>query len=359
MYIDLPLHWWHCPSWLFEKMTKLAEKFLILFVKERGVEELIDNLSKPLWFQSLGCWLWFDRHSSGLTTVVGGVLSQALKNINYEIWIYVWWWKWKTAIKTPQHIENFAWKYNILQYKKYLNSSKLLAKVDNSLLQDWFDLYYHQIFFDSKGHYTIIQQWLNKEEKTARRYHRNRKIWNKTIKILEWKYPGLEKEEFNIITTKKLNKVLNLISVKSENIRKDIVEIINYIQKNYKMPDHHWIRTTDFDVDRLVRTLSNIRQNINNFKDLLWIKWIGPKAIFNIVQTSQLIYWNEADRSDPARFSFTHWWKDWTPYKPKPEEFDESIYNLKILIEKAKKQSTIKNIYFLDKNNKQPTLDLM
>jgi hypothetical protein len=37
------------------------------------------GLSNPIWFQAFGCVLGFDWHSSGVTTVVAGVLKQALK----------------------------------------------------------------------------------------------------------------------------------------------------------------------------------------------------------------------------------------------------------------------------------------
>jgi hypothetical protein len=167
-------------------MTKLAENFLILFIKEKWTKKLLENLSNPLWFQSLWCWLWFDWHSSWLTTVVWWALSQALKNINYEIWIYVAWWKGKCAINTPDKIDQLAFKYKIFHFNKIKSRSRILAKVDNNLIQDGFNLYYHIIFFDQKWNYTIIQQGLNKENKLARRYHRNSKIGEKIIKILNW-----------------------------------------------------------------------------------------------------------------------------------------------------------------------------
>ncbi len=335
-------------------MTNLAQHFLLLFTKEKGIEELLEKLSHPLWFQSLGCYLWFDWHSSGLTTVVGGVLSQALKNINYEIWIYIAGWKGKTALSTPQKIEELAYKFSLTQYKRYIQASKLLAKTDNSLIQDGYSLYYHQIFFDSNGNYTVIQQGLNIDWKpTARRYHWHSSIWNKVLLLLQWKTQGLTKEEFNIISAWKKSKVLNLLSLQSSSIRQNIVEIIKYIQTHYKMPEHHLITTKDFDIKRFIQTLTKIRHNLDNFKDLLQIPGLGPKAIFNLVQAAELIYWNQADWSDPARFSFTHWGKDGTPYKPRPEEFDQSIAHLRILIDQARKRANMKKIYF---NTKQPSL---
>ncbi len=353
MHIDLPLHWWHCPPRLFEKMVKLAEKFLILFVKEEWTNKLLEKLSHPLWFQSFGCYLGFDWHSSWLTTVVWWVLSQALRNINYEVGIYVAGWKWKTALKTPQTIESLAWKYKITPFNKIKSRSRLLAKIDNSLIQDWFNLYYHTIFFDNKWNYVVIQQWANTKYKLARRYHRHSNIWEKILQILEGKTFWLKENEFFIASQKRLPQVLNLLSSKSDKIRQDIIEIIKYIQTHYKMPDHHWIKLSDFDYKKLIKILYIIREEKQTFKDLINIKGIWPKAIFNLVQTAELIYGDKADWSDPARFSFTHWWKDWTPYKPQPEEFDETIENLKYFIEKAKKETDLKKVYFTMKSKRE------
>lgn len=48
-------------------------------IDEYGQQEFLRRLSDPLWFQAFGCVLGFDWHSSGVTTVVTGVLNQALK----------------------------------------------------------------------------------------------------------------------------------------------------------------------------------------------------------------------------------------------------------------------------------------
>jgi hypothetical protein len=42
-----------------------------------GKHEFLRRLADPLWFQAMGCVLGFDWHSSGVTTVVTGVLKQS------------------------------------------------------------------------------------------------------------------------------------------------------------------------------------------------------------------------------------------------------------------------------------------
>ncbi len=353
MHIDLPLHWWKCPPWLFEKMTKLAQEFLFLFVKEKGTTKLLENLSDPMWFQSLWCYLGFDWHSSGLTTVVGGVLSQALRNLNYEVWIYVAGGKWKTALNTPNTITNLAWKYNFSFYNKLIGASKLVARTDSYLLQDGFDIYFHQVYFDKNWNFTIVQQGLNSQNKLARRYHRNHQMYWKLKELLALKENGFLPEDLKIVSDKKLPKVLNLLSPVSENTRKNMLELITYIQTHHQMPQHHWIKPQDFDFPKLVRTLETINEKITNFQQLLQVPNLGKKAIFNLVQTAELIYWEKADWQDPARFSFTHGGKDGTPYKPIPEEFDSSIENLKEIISQAKKRANLQKVYFTTKSTRK------
>jgi hypothetical protein len=76
--IDLPLHGGHAPSYLIRRMVRLAYAISKVIVDENGQQEFLRRLSDPLWFQAFGCVLGFDWHSSGVTTVVTGILKQAL-----------------------------------------------------------------------------------------------------------------------------------------------------------------------------------------------------------------------------------------------------------------------------------------
>ncbi len=64
----LPLHGGKAPSWLFQRMKRLAREITIAIVSEYGPQEMPKRLSDPFWFQALGCVLGFDWHSSGVTT---------------------------------------------------------------------------------------------------------------------------------------------------------------------------------------------------------------------------------------------------------------------------------------------------
>ncbi|HZA06602.1 MAG TPA: DUF763 domain-containing protein, partial [Nitrososphaeraceae archaeon] len=85
--INLPLHGGHAPPYLIRRMVKLSCAISKVIVDEYGQQELLRRLSDPLWFQAFGCVLGFDWHSSGLTTVVTGVMKQSLKEETHGITI--------------------------------------------------------------------------------------------------------------------------------------------------------------------------------------------------------------------------------------------------------------------------------
>jgi hypothetical protein len=61
-------------------MIRLSHAMSKVIIDEYGQIEFLRRLSDPLWFQAFGCVLGFDWHSSGVTTVVAGVLKQVLKS---------------------------------------------------------------------------------------------------------------------------------------------------------------------------------------------------------------------------------------------------------------------------------------
>ena len=78
--INLPLHGGRAPAYLIRRMVKLSYAISKVIVDEYGQHEFLRRLADPLWFQAFGCVLGFDWHSSGVTTVVTGVLKQSLKD---------------------------------------------------------------------------------------------------------------------------------------------------------------------------------------------------------------------------------------------------------------------------------------
>ena len=74
----LPLHYGRAPRYLVVRMQKLAKEIATIIVEEYGSDEFLKRISDPFWFQAFGCVLGYDWHSSGVTTVMTGVLKQAV-----------------------------------------------------------------------------------------------------------------------------------------------------------------------------------------------------------------------------------------------------------------------------------------
>ncbi len=75
---QLPLHYGKAPEWLTSRMCKLGREVATIIIGEYGKNEFLHRISDPFWFQALGCVLGYDWHSSGVTTVLTGILKSAL-----------------------------------------------------------------------------------------------------------------------------------------------------------------------------------------------------------------------------------------------------------------------------------------
>ena len=157
---SLPLHTGTAPAWLFQRMVKLSREMTLVIVGEFGVQEMLRRLSDPFWFQAFGCVLGFDWHSSGLTTTVCGALKEGLRGLEKEVGLYVAGGKGRISRNTPLEIAA-AGDRLIADSSNLVYASKMAAKVDNSAVQDGYQLYHHCIFFTAAGQWAVVQQGMN------------------------------------------------------------------------------------------------------------------------------------------------------------------------------------------------------
>src|SRR5947207_15039491 len=109
----LPLPGRKAPAWLFQRMVKLGREILRLIVEDYGPEEILRRISDPHWFQSLGCVLGFDWHSSGVTTTVCGALKEGLRGLEKELGLVIAGGKGATSRKTPAEILAAGEKFSL------------------------------------------------------------------------------------------------------------------------------------------------------------------------------------------------------------------------------------------------------
>ena len=137
---NLPLHGGKAPSWLTMRMRRLAREIVNIIIEEHGSDKLIQRLSDPYWFQAFGCVLAYDWHSSGVTTVVTGILKGALSPEEHGVALCGG--KGKTSRKTPSDIEEVGEKFGFSQQTidDLIYTSRITAKVDNAAIQAGYQL---------------------------------------------------------------------------------------------------------------------------------------------------------------------------------------------------------------------------
>jgi hypothetical protein len=343
--VDLPLHSGKCPRWLFPLMKNLAREISGLIIEEYGEGEFLKKLSDPLWFQSFGCVLGFDWHSSGLTTTTTGALKEALKN-HESIGIAG---GKKSARNAPQEIIS---KSKILQTseaytQELLKASRVSAKVDNTLIQDGFQLYHHTIFF-TKNSWSVVQQGMNNSTHYARRYH-----WLNTDEINFTCEPPRE------IISDSITKPLNLSSQDSLETQKCSLDLIKDHPrhlKKYLIPSLGFQKTLfDFsaDVSRaktftlppehfppltsgLKTLLRAYEEQPKNYEELLLIKGMGQKHIRALALISHLVHGTALSWTDPVKYSFAHGGKDGWPFPVDKERMESNTEFLKNAIKDAR-----------------------
>jgi len=352
----VPLDSGRCPRWLFEKMKRLSRGIFLAIREEFGPEEILKRLADPIWFQSLGCVIGFDWNSSGLTTTTLGALKVGLFDIQDELGIYICGGK-KESRKTPQEIEAYGISRGFPFSQNLIYSSKMAAKVDSALIQDNYQIYHHNLIFSKNGQWTVIQQGMNKENSTARRYH-----WlSSTLRQAQGKEDFIEEPHSGIISGVKV-KPLNLTAKKSNKNREISTELVieepktflkdlNLIQtkksKNLTLMElrnveFHWhpVVNEKFDLKRLEKTIFFANsQEPKNFEQLLALKGIGPKTIRALSLVSEIIYGAKPSYEDPARYSFSVGGKDGTPFFVKRDVYDKLLD----IMERGIKRSRVSN----------------
>ncbi|TLV00803.1 DUF763 domain-containing protein [Dyadobacter luticola] len=342
---DLPLHYGKVPIWLAQRMSSLGGAIVESIVMEYGRDAFLQKISDPFWFQSLGCVLGMDWHSSGITTSVMGALKKSVNQKSKELGIYICGGRGKHSRATPAELLAIAEKTG-LNGDLLVHSSKLSAKVDNTAIQDGFQLYLHSFVLSLEGSWSVIQQGMNTDERLARRYH--------------WHSPDIKsfvEEPHTFIYGQNQGNILNLTDKAAAPTRSGILDltkenpgrIMREVTK-LVMPGHHDVRAEDVNLKRLGAVLALAHDNpVQDMESLLLLEGVGPRTIQSLTLVSEIIHGTPSRFSDPARFSFAHGGKDGHPFPVPLKVYDESIMTLDKAIQKAKmgerdKAEALKNL---------------
>ena len=262
----------------------------------------------------------------------------------------------KYSRKTPDELLFLA-DATGLDGDKLVRTSKLTAKVDSTAIQDGFQLYQHNFVLSDTGEWAVIQQGMNPENHSARRYH-----WcSENVK-------DFCNEPHTAVTGENRGKILNLTAKDADTTKKAILEIshenpdkviseckkiietkslpkiqnhedfeIQLTGRNLVMPSHHEVREEDVDLKRLGGVLATAYSTpTNNFEDLLLTQGLGPRTLQTLTLVSEVIYGTPSRFYDPARYSFANGGKDGHPFPVPLKVYDNAIQVLQDSIEKSK-----------------------
>ena len=331
----MPLHWGKAPAWLFQRMVKLCRAVTEIVVTDYGPMELLRRFSDPIWFQSFGCVLGFDWHSSGVTTTVCGALKEAVKGQEANLGLYVCGGKGGASRKTPAEIAGFSEQFS-LDGDMLVKASRLSAKVDSAALQDGFQIYQHVFIGTTQGSWAVVQQGMNTETRWARRYH--------------WLSEGLEtfiSEPHKGIACDHVGRPLNMVAAEVETARQAVTAISqrspDVTVKEFErvralaMPEQHPVGLGDVSPKYLQKALvGTYEKPPQDFSALLLQPGIGPKTIRALALIAEVTHGAPLSFRDPVTYTFAVGGKDGWPYPVDRNAYDRSVAFLQKGIREAK-----------------------
>lgn len=342
---DLPLHYGTVPPWLANRMELLGGAIVEAIVMEYGKSVFLQRISDPFWFQSLGCVLGMDWHSSGITTSVMNALKKSVNKRSTDLGIYICGGRGKSSRQTPEELLKVANTVG-LDGDDLVRASKLSAKVDNTAVQDGYQLYLHSFILTSEGEWAVVQQGMNQDNRMARRYH-----W------LSSHFESFMEEPHASVCGENQGSILNLTDKSALSTRAGIIKLTQESperimkETNLIMPRHHEVKKEDVNLKKLGAALILAHENgVQTMEELILIPGVGPRTVQSLTLVSEVIHGTASRFNDPARFSFAHGGKDGHPFPVPLKVYDETIQIFDKAIQQAKlgykaKSEALKNLF--------------
>jgi hypothetical protein len=346
---------------------------------------LLRRLAHPFWFQSFGCVMGMDWHSSGITTSVIGALKRGLEPLSGELGLHVCGGRGKHSRKTPDELIAVGERTGI-DGATLATASRLVAKVDSAAVQDGFDLYLHGFIVSDDGQWVVVQQGMNGASKQARRYH--------------WLSEGLEDfldDPHAAVEGPGQGVIVNLADARArksrdaqvgmlaemapEAIAREFAKIEVHAREtpapspvrggrlrwgqtgaahphpdpppqagegfdaspqlsllpHLSMPDHLDVRAEYVVVRRLHGALAAAAdRGPKDFAELLQVPGVGARTVRALAMVAEVVHGTPCRFSDPARFSLALGGKDRHPFPVPTKVYDHTIGVLKSAVRNAK-----------------------
>src|SRR5512133_2672652 len=333
---DLPLHGGRVPPWLFERMARLGRVLAEAIVQEYGREELLRRLSHPFWFQSLGCLMGMDWHSSGITTSVVGALQRGLAPLERELGIRVCGGRGRHSRRTPGELAAFGERTG-LDGEALARTSRLVAKVDGAAVQDGHALYLHAFVVADDGAWVVVQQGMDPVRRRARRYHWLSEGLTSFVDAPHAAIEGRPGGAIVNLTDRRAapSREAQLALVRGGPDR--VIAEVRRLAPHLALPSRHDVRAGDVVLRRLHGALAAAAERgPADFADLLLTPGLGARTVLSLALAAEVIHGAPCRFGDPARFSLAHGGKDGHPYPVPLRVYDETLRVLRLAVDRAR-----------------------
>jgi hypothetical protein len=315
-------------------MARLGRVVVEALVLEYGRDEVLRRLADPFWFQSLGCVMGMDWHSSGITTSVLGALKRGLGPVEHELGIHVCGGRGRHSRRTPDELRALGDRLSV-DADGLVRASRLVAKVDSAAVQDGFALYLHGFVVTDDGKWVVVQQGMNPERRQARRYHW---LWDRAGSFVDEPHAAIDGQPSPLPIVNLTDRGAAASRQHTVSLaRSDPARVVACVERVLAMPDHHDVRAENLDLRRLGAALHVAGQHgPASFPELLLTPNIGQRTLFALALVAEVLHGAPCRFSDPARFAFAHGGKDGHPFPVPLKVYDETLRILRSAVERAK-----------------------
>jgi len=347
---DLPLHSGHAPRWLWYQMVDLSRGIVDAIVEDRGPDEVLRRVADPFWFQAFCCVIGFDWHSSGTTTTGTGALRVAIDPQLHGLGVAGG--KGRASRQTGHDLvaihEHLPARADAL--RDWDRASILSAKVDNTCVQDGYQLYHHAMFVSETGHWAVVQQGMG--ETHARRYH-----WlsDGLESFVEEPHTGIACDsvsEGTLDMTARASRQaravsLDLVRDGPDRLRRLLGEVgfqptldsfgpdappLPHIQ----MPHRHAVLDLDISARGWEVLKLAYELQVDSYEDLVYLRGMGPKKVRALALVADVVYGAPTSWKDPVKYSFAHGGKDGFPFPVDRDAYQSSVDALREAVESAR-----------------------
>ncbi len=320
----LPLHYGHPPPFLYRRMVTLGGILSSLIIEKYGSKDFLHRLSDPFWFHSLSLAIGFDWNSSGTTTTTMAALKEYFQDSDSDVRILGGKGTRMSSISpefTTLADEGFYGESGLQRIRR---SAKAVARVDSNLLDDGYDLYMQFIALSGQGKWSVIQQGLDPDSRTARRYH-----WSDSSE--DFMNDGREGISSSIVKER-----VSDLSTRTSSVHRDTM--VDIVRDNVKKEMFTINRQSTLDSFEQKPRILNLDIKVNwrkmrelyeyqpsSFEELFNYNGVGKSTIRALSYLAEIVYGSEPSFQDPVKFSFALGGKDGIPKPVDYYDYDKCI----------------------------------